>query len=532
MRGKREAQLKRGESGAPKPSPVRKPPVPAIVHDVLSSPGRPLDEALRADMAGRFQSDFSGVPVRAAETRRPPHALAVGAANDPAEAEAHSAADSAVARNAAAPHVGGHAFAGVRVHADDKAATSARAIGANAYTAGTDIVFGAGRFAPHTGEGRRLLAHELAHVAQGAGTADGVVRRHTDPAITKIENLLSYGITDWAITEDEANKALDLLKALNIDQRIAFFSDGSYPGRLRGHLPAGRVAEYDDLFGKAAAVPGFRAAKTALESTTAPGSGASFGQAGAGFAQLGQVSHQLSVYETGTGTYQGNQCAAPLPSGATPSDCTEYVMEILGKTFVQQGREADWKKVKKKMRANTKARGGGMSGLDLQSALQSELGWKGIFWAPDPAYQVPDAELSHAKGDEANFADTMVKKHGTYLKKKNQPGVNISQSVTNYAPEAPKAGFGTASTTAKDTAQLDKLKKLPFGIMAAHGGHHMTIITYGRVVEVHWDKEASDVNVIETTDLEKWAVGPTSGFHYFASGAIVAPAGDVDKAFK
>src|SRR5262249_46088785 len=46
------------------------------------------------------------------------------------------------------------------------------------YTVGHDIVFGAGRFAPHTGEGRRLIAHELTHVVQqSAGTARNVVQR-------------------------------------------------------------------------------------------------------------------------------------------------------------------------------------------------------------------------------------------------------------------------------------------------------------------------------------------------------------------
>lgn len=60
----------------------------------------------------------------------------------------------------------GFDFASVRVHSDDRAAASARALGARAYTAGRDIVFGAGQYAPATDPGRRLLAHELAHVVQ------------------------------------------------------------------------------------------------------------------------------------------------------------------------------------------------------------------------------------------------------------------------------------------------------------------------------------------------------------------------------
>ncbi len=65
----------------------------------------------------------------------------------------------------------GYDFGQVRVHADAKGAESAQAIGAAASTGGHDIVFGVGRFAPATYEGRKLIAHELAHVAQQSGAA-------------------------------------------------------------------------------------------------------------------------------------------------------------------------------------------------------------------------------------------------------------------------------------------------------------------------------------------------------------------------
>ena len=87
---------------------------PSIVHDVLASPGQPLDASTRTFMEPRF----------------------------------------------------GHSFAGVRVHTDARAAESAAAVGALAYTVGSDVAFGAGRYAPGSEDGRRLLAHELAHVVQ------------------------------------------------------------------------------------------------------------------------------------------------------------------------------------------------------------------------------------------------------------------------------------------------------------------------------------------------------------------------------
>ena len=87
---------------------------PASVDHVLASSGRPLDPALRQDMEQRF----------------------------------------------------GHDFSQVRVHSGAAAEQSARDVNAHAYTVGHNIVFGAGRFAPGTHEGRRLLAHELTHVVQ------------------------------------------------------------------------------------------------------------------------------------------------------------------------------------------------------------------------------------------------------------------------------------------------------------------------------------------------------------------------------
>ena len=105
---KKQPGLQRKEAGA---APAVAPP---IVHEVLRSPGRPLEPETRSLMENRF----------------------------------------------------GHDFGHVRVHADAQAAESARAVGALAYTVGRDVVFGAGQLAPSSSAGRRLLAHELTHVAQ------------------------------------------------------------------------------------------------------------------------------------------------------------------------------------------------------------------------------------------------------------------------------------------------------------------------------------------------------------------------------
>ena len=90
---------------------------PPTVHAGLRSPGRPLEPSVRGEMEARF----------------------------------------------------GHDFSSVRVHTDGRATESAQAVNAKAYTVGSDVVFGAGRYTPTTPEGSRLLAHELAHTVQQRG---------------------------------------------------------------------------------------------------------------------------------------------------------------------------------------------------------------------------------------------------------------------------------------------------------------------------------------------------------------------------
>ena len=101
----------------------------STIHGVLNSSGQPLDSGTRAYMEPRF----------------------------------------------------GHDFSKIRIHADAKAAESARAINALAYTLGQDVVFGQGQYAPGTSEGRMLLGHELTHVVQQTKLVDNKVQRVCGP---------------------------------------------------------------------------------------------------------------------------------------------------------------------------------------------------------------------------------------------------------------------------------------------------------------------------------------------------------------
>lgn len=71
----------------------------------------------------------------------------------------------------------GHDLSAVRIHRDGAAAASARSVAARAYTVGNHVVFSGGQFRPETDAGRRLLGHELVHTIQ-----QGAASRLSSPA--------------------------------------------------------------------------------------------------------------------------------------------------------------------------------------------------------------------------------------------------------------------------------------------------------------------------------------------------------------
>lgn len=114
--------------------------VPPAFPGVLRSPGRPLDEATRAYMEPRFGAELDGV----------------------------------------------------RLHTDAAAARSAQSINAQAFTLGANIVFAAGQYKPETVMGKKLLAHELAHVIQQNSPRSirkdhmGISSIHDSPRVQRI----------------------------------------------------------------------------------------------------------------------------------------------------------------------------------------------------------------------------------------------------------------------------------------------------------------------------------------------------------
>jgi hypothetical protein len=83
----------------------------------------------------------------------------------------------------------GNSFGDVRVHSGPQAAQAAKAVRAQAFTLGRDIVFGQNRYAPESPAGQKLLAHELAHViqqnSQPVPIRSNKVSRRRDPLIQR-----------------------------------------------------------------------------------------------------------------------------------------------------------------------------------------------------------------------------------------------------------------------------------------------------------------------------------------------------------
>ena len=138
---------------------------PPIVSEVLHSAGEPLDAATRAFFEPRFGKDFSAIPTHTTAPALSPSSLTVGEPANQFEAQADATAEKVVHLPPPLPETR-FDLSHVRIHHGERAAESARAVNAHAYTVGSQIVFDRGQYSPETASGRRLLAHELTHVLQ------------------------------------------------------------------------------------------------------------------------------------------------------------------------------------------------------------------------------------------------------------------------------------------------------------------------------------------------------------------------------
>jgi predicted DNA-binding ArsR family transcriptional regulator len=155
---------------------------------LLGSTQDPLENAADAATERVMRSTRPITPLRRDSGATPGMQAAPGVVH--AALRGQGAPLDAAARSLFEPHFGID-FSRVRVHTGQVAAESAEAVQARAYTVGQNIVFGAGQYAPRTENGRRLLAHELAHTIQQRRAGDAVLRRDgkTEKAASKLPPL-------------------------------------------------------------------------------------------------------------------------------------------------------------------------------------------------------------------------------------------------------------------------------------------------------------------------------------------------------
>jgi hypothetical protein len=138
----------------------------------------------------------------------------------------------------------GYDFSDVKIHTGSAANESAKNINALAYTHGNNIVFGSNQYQPDTYEGKKLLAHELAHVVQQNGNLSKKIqtKRELDATTEKDTHTKCLGAIGSTITKLEANvtktgmpddikEAVKLLRKKFTENKIkCYYLDGNAHG--------------------------------------------------------------------------------------------------------------------------------------------------------------------------------------------------------------------------------------------------------------------------------------------------------------
>jgi hypothetical protein len=165
----------------------------------------------------------------------------------------------------------GFDFSRVRVHDGSAGAQSAREVSARAYTVGEHLVFGAGEYAPATYEGRRLIAHELAHVVQQAHSGAGpALQRDVKKEETKDPRQVAPTSQDVAVVfgDDEGLVTTATVLAPGVPRLVARSADDlvkqlrSIKGSVKTLYFFAHMTEEGDLMFKTPGAMTFERAET------------------------------------------------------------------------------------------------------------------------------------------------------------------------------------------------------------------------------------------------------------------------------
>lgn len=132
-------------------------------------------------------------------------------------------------------------FSGVRVHDDASADAAACALNARAFTVGGDVVFASGEFRPDTVAGRRLLAHELAHVVQQAG---GSRANESSPELHAAEPSIQRAVRtmggEWDTTKYDVVKNAAGTTDIGVEINLNFTPENPVDAELIGMVQTAR----------------------------------------------------------------------------------------------------------------------------------------------------------------------------------------------------------------------------------------------------------------------------------------------------
>jgi hypothetical protein len=211
------------------------------------------------------------------------------------------------------------------------------------------------------------------------------------------------------------------------------------------------------------------------------------------------------------GKFRGNRARVnpndPNSKRGTKSDCTIFVDDVFQRAFDLKGEGETWQKIYAE--ATRRSGANGLQGNVLMQVMREKLDWRGVYFSPNPA----DPTL-HGRNNVLDASGRTVKYYGV--------PVDPDMEVVNYRSGA-------------TTDAMDKLSMVDVGLGISNGANHMFVyvggkklpggqVAPGKVVEMHWNLDATHFNVIEATALQDWA-------RHNKDGVILAPRDDLERAF-
>lgn len=202
---------------------------------------------------------------------------------------------------------------------------------------------------------------------------------------------------------------------------------------------------------------------------------------------------------------------ARLVDELEPISCIGLTLRCLGQGFEAAGMDSTWRKIHAKL-----AEGQKFYGTDLQKMLR-ELGWKVLYWNPDPAqnaaWDAEDRQLNPLKpgavwnpvwGGHA-YRLAMLQRDGTYY------GVAVDDAVT-------LVGYKTTIP--------ESFRRAPFFVGTAHAGYHVFPGQFGQIIEAHSMRNLDAFDNLEISPFNPLAPGGGPRWtrtEKYRSGLIAVP---------